>query len=164
MHWHLGCGRTGSASLTSGTDLTAGVLTVGYCVGRAWDVSSGPGPVERKGKREKSLAFPLTLLGIQWNNERRIKEKCRTEEDWHGVPELERIKGRNQKRERWERAQVRAPRTSQRGTEMSKEGNRYLHIQMQFHTQRCTERNVCVHAWREWEREILGECKEQCII
>lgn len=63
MHWHLRCGRAGSALLVFGADLVPGIRTVGYCVGRAWDVSSGPGLMEgeENEKRKKSVSVSVSV-------------------------------------------------------------------------------------------------------
>lgn len=45
-----------------GADLVPGIHTVGYCVGRAWDVSSGPGLMEgEENEKRKSLSLYLSL-------------------------------------------------------------------------------------------------------
>lgn len=66
MRWHLGCGRAGSALLMSGPDVVPGVCTVGSRVGRAWDVSSGPGLMEgEENEKRKCLSLYLSLSQSQ---------------------------------------------------------------------------------------------------
>lgn len=64
-----------------GVDSAPGVLAVGYGVGTAWNVSSGPGTdgEKRKGRQnESALCF---FFGIRCKNEGKIKERRKTEGD-----------------------------------------------------------------------------------